>query len=47
MKHRGTANDVQQHVSCLHVMDEWDGFVPLNVHPFHSNGKPSEVGIES
>ena len=45
MKHRWTATDIQRHVPCLNVVDEWDGFVPLNVHTFHSNGKSSAVGI--
>jgi hypothetical protein len=36
--------DVRHHKTCLNVKDEWDGFVPLNVHTFHSNGTSSAVG---
>jgi len=39
-----TVTDISQHVPCLHVMHEWDGFVPLNVYRFNSNGKSSAVG---
>jgi hypothetical protein len=39
--------DVQQHVSCSPLMDEWDNVVPLIVHPFQPRGKSPTVGIES
>ena len=37
--------DVHHHISCLNVIDEWDGFVPLNVQYFHCNGISCAVGI--
>jgi len=37
--------DVQQHVPCSPLVNDWDSVVPLHVHPFHPNGKSSTVGI--
>ena len=35
---RNCVTDVQQHVACSTVVDEWDSVVPLNVHPFFQEG---------
>jgi len=45
LKHWGTVTDVQQHVPCSPLMDEWDSVVTLNVHPFHPRWKSPTVGI--
>jgi len=42
---RNCVTDVQQHVACSTVVDEWDSVVPLNVHPLLPRRKSPTVGI--
>ena len=42
---RNCATDVQQHVPCSALVDEWHSVVTLSVHPFHPRGKLPTVGI--
>jgi len=42
---RNCVTDVQQHVPCSSLMNEWHSVVPFNVHPFHPRGKSPTVGI--
>ena len=42
---RNCATDVQQHVLCSTLLDEWHSVVTLNVHTLHPRGKPPTVGI--
>jgi len=44
LKHWGTVTDVQQHVPCSPLMDEWDSVVTLNIHPFNPRGKIAHSG---
>ena len=43
---RNCVTDVQQHAPCSPLMDEWNSFVPLKVHPMHPKGKSPTVGIK-
>jgi hypothetical protein len=42
---RNCVTDVQQHVPCSPLMDEWDSVIPLHVHPLYPRWKSTTVGI--